>query len=230
MKIKTALILCAGLGKRLAPLTSKTPKPLLMLNDVTILESCINTVIKLGINKIFLNTFHLGEKVSNFIKNQNFPVDIQIIEDGDEILNTGGGILNMINHSGDKDFLVFNPDTLWNENYIDEILEMENQFFSSNSKNILLVVNKDKSFDQNLIGDFNLEADKLNKTKPLNFIYTGCQMLEKKIFKKFNNKSFPMSEVWNDLLSRNELMGFESKVNFKHVTNYDIYNKLLKSN
>ena len=107
---------------------------------------------------------------------------------------------------------------------------MENQFFNSNSKNILLVVNKDKSFDQNLIGDFNLEADKLNKTKPLNFIYTGCQMLEKKIFKKFNNKSFPMSEVWNDLLSRNELMGFESKVNFKHVTNYDIYNKLLKSN
>ena len=126
MKIKTALILCAGLGKRLAPLTSKTPKPLLMLNDVTILESCINTVIKLGINKIFLNTFHLGEKVSNFIKNQNFPVDIQIIEDGDEILNTGGGILNMINHSDDKDFLVFNPDTLWNESYVDEINDMQN--------------------------------------------------------------------------------------------------------
>ena len=70
-------------------------------------------------------------------------------------------------------FLIFNPDTLWNENYVDEILKMENQFFNSNSKNILIVVNKDKSFDQNLIGDFNLELNKLNKTKPLNFIYTG---------------------------------------------------------
>ena len=60
------------------------------------------------------------------------------------------------------------------------------------------------------------------------FILTGYK--SEKIFKKFNNKSFPMSEVWNDLLSRNELTGFESKVNFKHVTNYDIYNKLLKSN
>ena len=127
-------------------------------------------------------------------------------------------------------FLTFNPDTLWNENYIDEILKMENHFFKSNSKNILLVVNKDKSFDQNLIGDFNLEADKLNKTKPLNFIYTGCQILEKKIFKSYDKKSFPMSEVWNDLLSKNELAGFESRVNFKHVTNYDIYNRLLKSN
>ena len=72
MRIKTALILCAGLGKRLAPLTLKTPKPLLKLNNITVLESCINTIIKLGVNKIFLNTFHLGEKVSNFIENQNF--------------------------------------------------------------------------------------------------------------------------------------------------------------
>lgn len=127
-------------------------------------------------------------------------------------------------------FLTLNPDTLWNANHIDEILKMEKKFFKSNSKNILLVVNKDKSFDQNLIGDFNLKVDKLSKTRPLNFIFTGCQILEKKIFKKFNSKSFPMSEVWNDLLSRNELTGFESRVNFKHVTNYDVYNKLLKSN
>ena len=72
----------------------------------------------------------------------------------------------MIMENKNEYFLTFNPDTLWNENYIDEILEMENQFFSSNSKNILLVVNKDKSFDQNLIGDFNLEADKLTKLSP----------------------------------------------------------------
>ena len=164
------------------------------------------------------------------MKKKNFDIDIELFEEVPEILNTGGGILNMIMENKNEYFLTFNPDTLWNENYIDEILEMENQFFNTNSKNILLVVNKDKSFDQNLIGDFNLEADKLNKTKPLNFIYTGCQILEKKIFKKFNNKSFPMSEVWNDLLSKNELSGFESRVNFKHVTNYDIYNRLLKSN
>ena len=177
-----------------------------------------------------INVHYKRDQIKNFIEKKNFDIDIELFEEVPEILNTGGGISNMIMENKNEYFLTFNPDTLWNENYIDEILEMENQFFNSNSKNILLVVNKDKSFDQNLIGDFNLEADKLNKTKSLNFIYTGCQMLEKKIFKKFNNKSFPMSEVWNDLLSRNELMGFESKVNFKHVTNYDIYNKLLKSN
>ena len=226
MKIKTALILCAGLGKRLAPLTSKTPKPLLMLNDITILESCINTVIKLGINKIFLNTFHLGEKVSNFIKNQNFPVDIQIIEDGDEILNTGGGILNMINHSDDKDFLVFNPDTLWNESYVDEINDMQNFYFKNQLNNILMVTNKQLSFDQNLTGDFELKKNLLKKENNKNFIYIGCQILKKDLFKNYKVKSFSISEIWKELLKKNELNGFESLIKFYHLTNLEIFKKL----
>ena len=229
-KIEVAAILGAGFGKRLSPITNKIPKPLVEIGNETILEKTIKLVKKLNLKKILINAHYKRDQLKNFIEKKNFDIDIELFEEVPEILNTGGGILNMIMENKNEYFLTFNPDTLWNEKYIDEILEMENHFFNSNSKNILLVVNKDKSFDKSLIGDFNLEANKLKKTKPLNFIYTGCQILEKKIFKKFNNKSFPMSEVWNDLLSRNELMGFESKVNFKHVTNYDIYNKLLKSN
>ena len=68
MKINTALILCAGMGKRLNPVTLKTPKPLLELKSITMLESCINIIIKLQIKKILLNTFYLGDQISNFIK------------------------------------------------------------------------------------------------------------------------------------------------------------------
>jgi len=229
-KIEVAVILGAGFGKRLSPITNKIPKPLVEIGNETILEKTIKLIKKLNFKKILINAHYKRDQLKNFIEKKNFDIDIELFEEVPEILNTGGGISNMIMENKNEYFLTLNPDTLWNENYIDEILKMENQFFNSNSKNILLVVNKDKSFDQNLVGDFNLEANMLNKTEPLNFVYTGCQILEKKIFKKFNNKSFPMSEVWNDLLSRNELMGFESKVNFKHVTNYDIYNKLLKSN
>ena len=72
MKINTALILCAGFGKRLNPLTLNTPKPLLKLKNITMLENCINLIIKLGIKKIYLNTFHLSEQISNFIKKKKF--------------------------------------------------------------------------------------------------------------------------------------------------------------
>ena len=229
-KIEVAVILGAGFGKRLSPITNKIPKPLVEFGNETILEKTIKLVKKLNLKKILINVHYKQDQIKKFIKKKKFDIEIELFEEVPEILNTGGGISNMIMSNKNNYFLTLNPDTLWEENHIDEILKMEKQFFNLSSKNTLLVVNKDKSFDQDLIGDFSLEGNKLNKTKPLNFIYTGCQILEKKIFEKFNSKSFPMTEVWNDLLSRNELTGFESRVNFKHVTNYDIYNKLLKSN
>ena len=226
MKINIALILCAGLGKRLTPLTLKAPKPLLKLNNKTMLESCINLNIKLGINKIFLNTFHLSDQIFDFVKRKKFPIDIQIVEDGKKILNTGGGILNMTNHFNDNDFLIFNPDTLWNENYIDEINKMQNFYFSKKISNILLVTKKKLSFDQNLMGDFKISKNLLKKEDKKNFIYTGCQILNKNLFKDYEIKNFSISEIWDRLLKKNELYGFESLNKFYHLTNLEIFKKL----
>ena len=72
MRINTALILCAGFGKRLNPLTLDTPKPLIKLNNITVLETCINLIESLGINKIFINTFYLKDQIHNFINKKNF--------------------------------------------------------------------------------------------------------------------------------------------------------------
>ena len=68
MKINTAFILCAGLGKRLNPITLKTPKPLLKLKDLTMLERCISINVELGVKKIFINTFHLEDQINDFLK------------------------------------------------------------------------------------------------------------------------------------------------------------------
>ena len=147
MKIKTALILCAGYGKRLNPLTITEPKPLLKINEITLLENCINLVRSLGIEKIIINTFYLREKIEKFIKFKKFNLDIKIINDGKIILNTGGGILNMMNTSRDTDFLTLNPDTVWDKNYTENIQNMEKFYFYNNIQNIILLVNKSLSFD-----------------------------------------------------------------------------------
>jgi MurNAc alpha-1-phosphate uridylyltransferase len=115
MKINTALILCAGYGKRLNPLTLKQPKPLLKINEITLLESCINLIESLGIKNIIINTFYLKEQISNFIETKKFNSNIKIINDGKFILNTGGGILKMMTSSNEIDYLTFNPDTLLNK-------------------------------------------------------------------------------------------------------------------
>ena len=226
MRVKTAFILCAGLGKRLNPMTLETPKPLLKLNDKTMLEKCINMVLELGIKKIFLNTFHLGNQISEFIKNKKFPIDIQIINDGKEILNTGGGILNMIKNSQDENFIIFNPDTLWGLNYLDEINNMQNLYFSNNLENILLCVKKNLSFDKNLKGDFNFINHSLRKNKDNDFIFIGCQILNKSLFNSYKLCNFSISEIWDELLNKNKLNGFESINKFYHLTNLETFKKL----
>ena len=229
MEIKTALILCAGYGKRLNPLTLELPKPLLKLNNITLLEKTLNLIKSLGIKKVKLNTFYLKEKIKNFINDLNLDLDIEIIEDGNQILNTGGGILNMIKKSSEENFIVFNPDTIWSNEYASCIKDMEKAYFKEKTKNTLLVVNKILSFDQKLGGDFNLNNNILKKENNNNFIYTGCQMINKNLFLKLSNQSFSILDIWNDLLLQNKLFGHESKNKFYHVTDLRIYQELLKN-
>ena len=228
MKISTALILCAGYGKRLNPLTLKVPKPLLELNQKTLLENSINLIENLGINEIIINTFYLRDQIRDFIKKKKFQSNIQIIDDGKNILDTGGGILNLINHSKTNNFFVFNPDTLWNNSNLIEIRKMEELYFSKSLENILLLVNKDLSFDKDLVGDFNLSLkdNLVSKNNENQFIYTGCQILNRKLFENQKVQNFSISKIWNFLLENKRLYGYESLNKFYHITNLKTFKKL----
>ena len=226
MKIKTALILCAGYGKRLAPITNDIPKPLLNVKNLNLLDNTLKFVQSVGITKLKINTFYLSDQIYNFIKKKDYPLNIDIIKDGKKILDTGGGIYNLIKKSDEEDFLTLNPDTLWNSNYVKTFNEMEKFYFKNKIKNLLMVVKKNRSFDTRFKGDFNLKEYKLFNEIKNEFIYTGCQILNRQIFEKITKNIFSMSEIWNDLLAKEELYGYESLNEFTHVTDIQIYNKL----
>lgn len=226
MRINTAFILCAGFGKRLNPLTLDTPKPLIKFNNITVLETCINLIESLGIQQIIINTFYLKDQIHSFINNKKFRSKISIVEDGDEILDTGGGINNMMKHTNEENVLIFNPDTIWKKNYTNEIIEMEKLYFSNQLKNILLLVKKELSFDKNLSGDFDLIDNLIIKNNDRKFIYTGCQIINKKILSDYKDKNFSISNVWNDLIKKKELYGFETTKEFYHLTDLETFKKL----
>jgi MurNAc alpha-1-phosphate uridylyltransferase len=226
MRINTALILCAGFGKRLNPLTLDTPKPLIKLNNIPVLETCINFIESLGVNEIILNTFYLKDQIHNFINKKNFKSKIKIVEDGKIILDTGGGIKNMLDHTSEENVLIFNPDTIWKKNYSKEITEMEKIYFSKKLKNILLLVKKELSFDKNLSGDFNLKDNLIIKNNDRKFIYTGCQILNKKLFSDYKTKNFSINDLWNKLIEKKELYGFKTNNDFYHLTDLKTFKKL----
>ena len=230
MKINTALILCAGYGKRLNPITLKIPKPLIEINEITLLENTINFLENLEIKNIKINTFYLNNQIQNFFLNYKSNLNIEVISDGNIILDTGGGILNLINSSDENDFIVLNPDTLWSDNYLETTFNMTKYYFEKKVKNLLMIVNKENSFDKRMKGDFSLSDERLLRNKENNFIYTGLQIINKSLFNNERVVPFSVNKIWDYAIENKILYGFESKEHFIHLTDLEIYNKLVKNN
>ena len=106
---------------------------------------------------------------------------------------------------------------------------MENFYFNNEVQNILMVVNKQISYDKNLKGDFSFKLNKLLNYEDRNYIFTGCQIINKNLFSNYKNTSFSISKIWNELINDQKLYGFESLNEFTHITNLEIYNKLIKN-
>ena len=226
MEIKTALILCAGYGKRLNPITLNKPKPLIEINKTSLLQNTLNLINSLGIKNILINSFYLSEQIEKYVHNLN--LNLTVIKDGHKILDTGGGILNLIENSNQNDFLIFNPDTIWNEGYINEIQNMEKFYFENKIKNILLVVEKSRSFDHRMQGDFSIENNILSRVIDTNFIFTGCQILNKDIFENYKIEKFSINKIWDEMILNKKLYGYISEENFIHLTDIEIYKRLTK--
>ena len=225
MNVKHAMILAAGLGTRMKPLTLETPKPLIKVGSKSLLERSINLLEKYGVEQIIINVHHLADQVEKFILNVKSKVKIIISNEKDLLLDTGGGVKKATKIFGKNPFFVLNPDTLWLNDYQDEIKSLEKIYFES-KKPCLLLVNKRLSFDTSFKGDFNLKNNIVSKDIKNDFIFTGLQLLDRSYLDMIEKKVFSMNEVWNNLIKNNKLLGLESSQKFYHLNTEEMYNKI----
>ena len=219
------MVLAAGLGKRMQPLTLKTPKPLLEINNISLLERAIKLLINSGVEEISINVHHLPEQIEKFIEEKKFKVEVNISNETDALLDTGGGILEATKHFNDNPFYVINPDTLWSDRYIEEVKRLEDSYLK-NKKPTLLLVNKKLSFDGSFKGDFNSTNNQISRDEKNEFIFTGLQIINRSFLKSENSKVFSMNKIWNDLIANKELYGIESNLKFYHLNTHEMYLKI----
>ena len=194
MNIKYGMILAAGLGKRMQPLTLKTPKPLLEINNYTLLERAINLFISHGVQEISINVHYLSDQIKSFINRKKFKVKITISNEENLLLDTGGGVLKGTQNFGDNPFFVINPDTVWSKHYLAELKSLE-VIYLKNNKPTLLLVNKKLSIDPSFKGDFNLNNEKISKDSENQFIFTGLQIINRTVLIDEKAEVFSMNKV-----------------------------------
>ena len=132
--IKKAMILAAGFGKRVHPLTLNCPKPLLKIGDETLLSNTLKFLKLFGIQQVIINVHYLREQIIDYIKKNKFNLSINIVKEENKILDTGGGILNAIKYFSNEPFIIINPDTIWSSYYLEELKLMEKNFFKNKKK------------------------------------------------------------------------------------------------
>jgi MurNAc alpha-1-phosphate uridylyltransferase len=229
MNIKYGMILAAGLGKRMQPLTLKTPKPLLEINNYTLLERAINLLISHGVQEISINVHYLPDQIKSFINRKKFKVKITISNEENLLLDTGGGVLKGTQNFGDNPFFVINPDTVWSKHYLAELKILE-AIYLKNNKPTLLLVNKKLSVDPSFKGDFNLNNEKISKDSENQFIFTGLQIINRSVFTNEKSEVFSLNKVWNKLIKDKNLLGLESNQKFYHLNTSDMYRKIQSLN
>ena len=229
MNIKYGMILAAGLGKRMQPLTLKTPKPLLEINNYTLLERAINLLISHGVQEISINVHYLPDQIKLFISRKKFKVKITISNEENLLLDTGGGVLKGTQNFGDNPFFVINPDTVWSKHYLAELKSLEAIYFKNN-KPTLLLVNKKLSIDPSFKGDFNLNNEKISKGGENQFIFTGLQIINRSVFTNEKSEVFSLNKIWNKLIKDKNLLGLESNQKFYHLNTSDMYRKIQSLN
>lgn len=193
--IKTAMILAAGLGSRLKPLTDTIPKPLIEVQGKPMLDWTIGYIIEAGIRKIIINTHHLAEKIKEHIAQLKYDGIEIIISHEPVLLGSGGGILNAMKKFAPEDLVVINADAFfWGGNPVEFILNAW-----QNDKMDCLVLAHDKQLLQGKYsGDFNIKSDGIisRSLADNRFIMAGCSIFTPSYFNGRKVEFFTTPEIF----------------------------------
>ena len=183
-----AMILAAGEGKRLQPLTLKTPKPLLKVGPSSLIEDQINRLSKLGINEFVINISYLGEQIKQSLKNHSYFQNISFIEEPFPY-GTGGALVNAMDHLGEDPFILCNAD-IFSE------IDLSRLPTSIEAAHLIGISNPNHNQD----GDFSLLGSSVIINERINDLtWSGISLVNPKILMEYLNLDFPF-DIWNTIM------------------------------
>lgn len=222
--ITQAMILAAGFGKRMRPLTDRIPKPLVEVRGKSLLDHSVESLIKGGIQKIVINAHHLSPQIHDKILSYRarYPDVTFIYSHEDEILETGGGILNALPHLGQEPFFVVNGDIYTEEKTDLSLLSEMQKAYKPDYEILLCVIDKNGAFGYQGPGDFDFDPSPFLTThnKDRAYILSGIYITKASFFDNAPaDKVFSMTTLFNQAVDKKVLFGFDGStiIDWYHI-------------
>ena len=194
-----AMILAAGRGERLRPLTDSTPKPLLKVGEKSLIEYHLYKLEKAGIKEVIINTAWLGEQIQQSLgKGEKYNLSIQYSDEGDQALETAGGIIKALPLLGNEPFLIINGDIFTDYDF-KQLLNIE----LNGEAHLIMVENP----DHNIKGDFALKNNLLENAGDSLYTYSGIGIYTKQFFAGYPEGVTALAPILKEKIAQQKVSG-----------------------
>ena len=217
---ENAMVLAAGLGTRMRPLTDARPKPLIEVKGRALIDYAFDRLREAGVRKAVVNVHHLAGQIVAWSRRQTTPA-IEISDERAEILDTGGGIALALPRLGREPFFVLNSDSFWIDGKYPALRRLRAAWDGSRMDCLLLLCPVDRSVGYDGKGDFIVDPDgRLSRRKGdagLALVYAGCYLADPRLFRDAPSGKFSMNLLWDRAIAGGRLFGLVHDGKWIHV-------------
>jgi len=217
---RTAMVLAAGLGERMRPLTARIPKPLVAVAGKPLIDHVLDRLAAAGIERAVVNVHYLADLIERHLAGRTRP-QIAISDERAKLLNTGGGVVKALGAIGSEPFIHVNSDTIWIDGVKPNLERLAEAFDPARMDALLLLAPVSTSIGYSGRGDFTMATDGRLKRRPERdvapFVYAGAAILRPELFKDAPAGAFPLTALFNRAEESGRLHGLRLEGVWMHV-------------
>jgi len=224
---KKAMVLAAGLGLRMRPITNTTPKPMLEVAGRTLVDRTIDRFEEIGVEAVVVNLHHLGDRIENHLKQRSTP-EILFSHEEDR-LETGGGVKKALDNFGNEPFWIANTDVMFLHGSQNALHRMAEQWDPDKMDGLLMVHSTVEAYGYQGKGDFVLDPlgrlERRDEREVSPYLFTGVQILKPEVFEGCPEGAFSLNVIYDKLIEQERLFGIAHDGEWFHVGTPDGLNE-----
>lgn len=210
-KVETAMIMAAGLGKRMRPLTETRPKPLVEVAGKAMIDHCFEKLVEVGIGKAVVNVHYLADMMEAHLAALPYSIEIRVSDEREQLLETGGGLVKAESLIDEEKFFCINSDNLWTDGPANSLDQLAQSWDEEKMDALLLLVPRTSAHNYQGTGDFHLDDEnRISRKLPdqqAPLIFSGIQLISKRLLRDAPTGPFSTNIFWERAIGEGRLFG-----------------------